>query len=161
MHGAAMRNLQEPFFLLCGDTVGKMDAYVDAADAVGSFGHRPFCLDRQALLRDAVPPTELPNKICDTTREGPDKEFNRSHAGILSSILRGLVGDDAMLTAHNVVTHPAVKRCREFHVVLPAYGRFLPLTNAALLNINTAHPLASHPSANHEFCRENPVSSVR
>ena len=131
MHCAAMRHLQEPFLLLCADAMGKVDSDVDTTDTMRNFSHRPFRIDRQTVSRNAVPPAELPDEVCDTARNGADEEFNRTHAGILPSVLHRLVGDDPMLAAHHVVARPAVKGGREFHVVSPGHAIPLPLTNAA------------------------------
>jgi hypothetical protein len=116
MHGAAMRDLQQAFFLFCADSMRKMDGDVDPTDTVWNFGHRPFRIDRQAVSSNAVPPTELPDEVRHTTRDGPDKEFDRTHSGILPSILRPLVGDDSMFAAHNVVSCSSVKGSRKFHL---------------------------------------------
>lgn len=104
--------------------MGKMDSDVDTTDAVWILGHRPFRIDYQALSGNAVPSAELPDEIPDTTGDGPDKQFNRSHSGILSPVLQRLVGDDSMLAAHDVVARSAVKGRREFHVISPGLGSF-------------------------------------
>jgi hypothetical protein len=132
MHCAAMRDLQQAFLLVCVDSMGKMDSDLDTTDTARNFGHRPFRLDRQAVSGDAVPHTELSDEVRDTTRDGPDKEFHRTHSGILPSVLHRLVGDDSMLAAHNVVSCPAVKGGREFH-------------QNAILEIRKTRSCAHHP----------------
>ena len=118
MHGTTVRDLQQAFPLICRDAMRKMDRNVDTAHTMRSFRHRPFRLDGQTVPGDTVSPAELSDEVRDATCNGPDIEFNGSHAGILSSILNRLVGDDSMLPAHNVVPCSAVKGRREFHVAL-------------------------------------------
>src|SRR6478609_2131330 len=132
MHRAAMRHLQQPLFLLCGHSMGKMDADVDATDAVRTFGHAPFRVDAQAVLRNTVPPAELPDEVCDTTGDGSDKEFNRTHSGVLPSVLHRLVGDDSMPAAHNIVTRSAMIDRRQLHTApdLAHYGYKWPASHS-------------------------------
>lgn len=118
MHRTTVRNLQQSLPLICRNAMGKMDRNVDTTNTMWPLHHRPFRLDSQSVSGDTVPPTELSNEVRNTARNRSDIEFNRTHAGILPSILDRLVGDDAMLPAHNVVPCPAVKGRREFHVAL-------------------------------------------
>lgn len=119
MHRTTVRDLQQSFSLICRDAMRKVDRNVDTAHTMRSFRHRPFRLDGQTVSGDTMSPAELSDEVRNTARDRPNIEFNRTHAGILPSILNRLVGDDSMLPAHNVVPCPAVKGRREFHVALP------------------------------------------
>jgi hypothetical protein len=62
-----------------------------------------------------------------------------------------LVGDDSMLTAHDVVARSVTIGRRQFHTA-PTLSRL----QLAGVPLNTVHPPACCPSANHESCRESP-----
>jgi hypothetical protein len=96
--------------------MGKMDSNIDTADTVWAFSHRPFGIDRQAVSANTVPPAELSDEVADTTGYRAHEQFNRTHSGILPSVLQRLIRHDSMFAAQDVVSSPAVKRCREFHV---------------------------------------------
>jgi hypothetical protein len=117
MYRTTLRNLQQSLSLICRDAMRKMDRDVDTSYAMWSFRHRPFRLDGQTVSGNTVSPAELSDEIRNTARDRPDIEFNRTHSGILPSILHRLVGDDSMLPAHDVVSCPAMKGRREFHCI--------------------------------------------
>jgi hypothetical protein len=121
---ATVRHLQESLSLFCSGSMRQMDSDVDATNAMGAFGHGPFRIDAQALPRNTVPPAKLPDEIRDTTRHGPDKEFNGTHSRVPTPVLYRLVDDDTMLAAHNVVASAAMVGRREFHHGPPSPERF-------------------------------------
>src|SRR3990172_6432505 len=95
--------------------MGKMDCDVDLADTVRAFGHGPFRINAQTFARNVVPCAELPHKIPDTAGHRADKEFDCTHAGILTVVGDRMVCDDSMLAARDVVPCAAVEGHLEFH----------------------------------------------
>lgn len=123
VYRTGMSNPQQSFPLICRDAVRQMDSDVDTTDTMRTLGRGPFCIHAEAISINAVPRTELPDEIRNTTCDGTDKEFHRTHPGILPPILDRLVGDDSMLAAHNVVPCPSVIGCGELHLT-PEPGSF-------------------------------------
>jgi hypothetical protein len=116
VHRAAMRHFQESLSLLGSESMGQMDAEVDATDAMWSFGHGPFRIDAQPLTGNVVSRAKLPDEVGHAAGHRPDEQLDRTHPGILSAVVDRLIRDDSMLTARDVVTCPAMKGSREFHV---------------------------------------------
>ena len=116
MDGTTMRDFQQPLFLLGWNSMGKMDGNIDPADTVRTFSHGPFRIDTQPIPRNIVSRTKLAYEVRHAARHGADEEFNRTHSGILPTILRRLIGDDAMFAAVYVVASPAVIGHCEFHL---------------------------------------------
>jgi len=118
MHGAAMRNLEESLAVFGCETMRQVNRQSDVTHPMRLFRHGPFRLDAQSFGRDlmavAVPAHEIP----DATREGADKEFDRTHPSILPSILDRLIGHHSVLAAGNVVPSSTMVCDCEFHAGL-------------------------------------------
>jgi hypothetical protein len=116
MDRATMRDFQQPLLLLGRNTMGKMDGDIDPADTVRVLGHSPFRIDAQPIPRNVVSRAKLAREVGDTTCHRPDKQFDRTHSGILAFVAQGLIGDDAMFAARDVVASPAMIGRRKFHL---------------------------------------------
>jgi len=111
MHGAAMRRLEESLAVFGRDAVWQVNRQCDLAHPMRLFCHGPFCLDAQPLGRDLMAVAIATHEITDTTCEGTDKEFDRTHAGILPPVIDRLVCDDSMLAARDVIASAPVIGC--------------------------------------------------
>jgi hypothetical protein len=115
MHGAAMRHFEEPLALFGRDAMRQVNRQCDLTHPMRLFRHSPFRLNTQPFGRDLVAVTEATHEITDTTGECTDEEFDRTHAGILSSIFDRLISDDPVLAARDVISGSTMVSHSEFH----------------------------------------------
>src|SRR5262249_49032911 len=87
MHGATMRHLVKLFALSGRNAMRHVNRQCDPAHPMRLFRHEPFRFNTQPFGRNLMAVAVATHKITDTTGEGTDKEFDWTHAGILSPIL--------------------------------------------------------------------------
>jgi hypothetical protein len=115
MDSAAMRHFEESLVVIGRDAMRQVNCQCHLAYPMRLFRHGPFRLDAQSLGRDLMAVTVAAHEITDTTGERTDEEFDRTHAGILPSIIDRLIGHDPVLAARDVMPSSAMVGHREFH----------------------------------------------
>jgi hypothetical protein len=98
----------------------QLNRQCDLTHPMRLFRHGPFRLNAQSFARDLMAVAVPTHEISDATGQRTDEEFDRTHPGILPSILNRLIAHYSMLAARDVISSSTMICRGEFHVALHA-----------------------------------------